>query len=207
MVGRIHNKLKHLRLPRGRICIAKDGIANLLSMGKLAKEGYQVKMDSDVENAINVYNEDESYIKFVYVQDALYCINLDSGDKYTNFLTTVAEQKDHFSDVDNKRAVLARYIQKCLCLPSGVNLADAIDKGGIKECGIDRRCIKIANVNFGPAQATVEGKTVQRKDKMPRDSSLITNIPSSIIKRYGNVTLEICVLYVNKLSCTVSSFS
>ena len=45
MVGQICNKLKHLSLPKGKICIAKNGIANLLSMGKLMKEGYQVTMD------------------------------------------------------------------------------------------------------------------------------------------------------------------
>ena len=145
-------------------------------------------MDSGVENAINVYNEDGSYIKFVCVQDGLYYINLDNGGRYTNVLATVTEQKDHFSDVDNKRANLARYIQKCLCLPLDFNLADAINRGGIKECGIDRRHIKITNVIFRPTQAAVEGKAVQRKNKMPPDSSLITNISSSIIERYGNVT-------------------
>ena len=88
---------------------------------------------------------------FLYVQDGLYYINLDSGGKYTNFLTTVAEHNDHFSNVDNKRADLARYIQKCLCLPSDVNLTNTIDRGCIKESGIDRRHIKIANVIFGPA--------------------------------------------------------
>ena len=160
IVGRIRNKLIHLLLPRGKTCVAKDGIVNLLSMGKLVKEGYQVTMDSDVENAINVYNEDGSYIKFVCVKDGLYCINFDSSGKYTNFLTTVSKQKDNFSDIDNKRATLTRYIQECLCLPSNTNLANEIDKDGIQEYGIDRRHIKIANVIFGPAKATVEVKTV-----------------------------------------------
>ena len=114
-----------------------DGIANLISMGKLEEEGYRVTMDSDVENAINVYNGDGSYIKFICVQNGLYCINLDDNGDCTNFLTTVAQQKEHFSDVDNKKATLARYVQECLCLPSDVDLADAIEKGEIKECGID----------------------------------------------------------------------
>ena len=95
----------------------------------------------------------------------MYCINLDSSGEYTNLLTTVAQQKDHFSDVDNKRAALAQYIQECLCLLSNVDLTDAIDKGGIKECGIVRRHIKIANIIFGPAKVAVEGKTVQRKTR------------------------------------------
>ena len=65
-----------------------------------------------------------------------------------NYFTTVSEQKDHFSDVDNKRAELAKYIQECLCLPSDKNIAEAIDTGGIKECGIERRHIKIANISL-----------------------------------------------------------
>ena len=44
----------------------------------------------------------------------------------------------------------------------------------------------------------MEGKCTQRKNKMPRDSSLITKISSSIIERYGNVILGIDVLHVNK---------
>ena len=117
-------------------------------------------MDSDVENSINVYNEDGSYIKFVCVQNGLYCINLDGNRGYTNFLTTVSEQKEHFSEVDNKKAALAQYIQECLCLPSDDDFADSINKSGVQECGIDCRHIKIGNIIFGPTKATVEGKTV-----------------------------------------------
>ena len=138
-------------------------------------------MDSDVENAINVFNEDGSYIKFVCMNDGLYCINLEDSGEQVNCLTTVAEQKGHFSDADNKRADLARYLQECLCLPSDKDFAVAIDTGGIKECGIDRRHIKIANIIHGPAKAAMEGETVQRTNKMPRDSGLITNFPPSIL--------------------------
>ena len=150
MAGRIRKELEHLPLPRKKICIATNGIANLISMGKLVKEGYRVTMDSDVENAISVYNDDVSYIKFICIQNGLYCINLDNSGDCTNFLTTVSEQKEHFSDVDNKKAALARYVQEYLCLPSDVDLADAIEKGGIQEYGVDRRHIKIANIIYGP---------------------------------------------------------
>ena len=72
---------------------------------------------------------------------------------------------------------MARYVQECLCLPSDKDMAETIEKGGIQECGIDRRHIKIANIIYGPARAAVEGKTVQRKNKMPRDSSMLLGIP------------------------------
>ena len=92
----------------------------------------------------------------VNVQDGLYCVNLDSSGEHNNYLTMVSEQKDHSSDIDNNKTFLARYIQECLCLPSDIDFADTIDKGGIKECGIDRRHIKIANIIFGPAKAAIE---------------------------------------------------
>ena len=60
MIGHLRDGLKHLPLPKGEVCVAKDGIANLLSIGKLVKKGYRVQMDSDDENIINVFNEDRS---------------------------------------------------------------------------------------------------------------------------------------------------
>ena len=74
LIGHLRNELKHIPLPKGDVCIAKDGIANLLSMGKLLREGYRVQMDSDVENTINVFIKDGSYIKFVCLNDGLYCL-------------------------------------------------------------------------------------------------------------------------------------
>ena len=68
-------------------------------MGKQVKEGYQVQMGSDVENTINVFNKDGSYIKFICVQDGLYCINLNNSGGHVNYLTKVSES---FSDIDNK---------------------------------------------------------------------------------------------------------
>ena len=198
MAGRIRKELQPLPLPRKKICIATDGIANLISTGKLVEEGYRVTIDSDMENAINVYNDDGSYIKFICVQNGLYCINLDNSGDCTNFLTTVSEQKEHFSDVDNKKAALAWYVQECLYLPSDVDLADAIEKGGIQECGIDWRHTKIANIIYDPAKAAIEGKTVQRKNKIPRDSSMLLIIPPSIIERYEYVSLGVDVLHINK---------
>ena len=62
--GLLRRELRHLPFPRKKIFLAKDEIANLVSLGKLVKEGFRVTMDSDVENAINIYNEDGSYIKF-----------------------------------------------------------------------------------------------------------------------------------------------
>ena len=56
-------------------------------------------MYSDVENAINVFNEDGSYKKLGCVNNGLYYINLDASDGSVDYLTTVSEQKHHSSNI------------------------------------------------------------------------------------------------------------
>ena len=48
-MGVLLDELQDLPLPRGEVCVSEDGIANLLSMTKLVKEGYRVQMDTNVE--------------------------------------------------------------------------------------------------------------------------------------------------------------
>ena len=96
------------------------------------------------------------------------------------------------------KADLVRYIQECLYLPSDEYFTEAIDTGAIKECGIDRRHINIANIILGPTNAAIEGNIVQQIKKMQRNNGLITHIPASILERYGMVTLNIDVMPINK---------
>ena len=46
-------------------------------------------MDSDMENSINVFNEDRSYMTFVFVNDGFYCIDLDASGGHVNYFITV----------------------------------------------------------------------------------------------------------------------
>ena len=57
--------MKALPLPQGEVLLAKDGIANLLSLAEMTKM-YRVYFDSAVENAFYVFKGDGSgsYIKF-----------------------------------------------------------------------------------------------------------------------------------------------
>ena len=168
------------------------------------KEKYRVQMDSEMENTINVFNKEGSYIEFVCVSNRLYCINLDDNGGYVNYLTTISEQKDHFSDVDNKKVCFSKYIQECLYLPLDKDFSGTIDTGGIKECGVDKRHIKSASIILGPTKAAIEGNTVQQTNKVQRDSGLIIHIPPSIITRYGITTLGIDVMHINKCSYTLA---
>ena len=108
-VGELCDELKHLPLPQGPMYITKDGIGNLILLGQLAKH-YQITLDTNIENAFCVYNNNGSYIKFECKDDGLYCLNFDDGSGHTNLMTAVKNQKDLFFELDVKRATLARYI-------------------------------------------------------------------------------------------------
>ena len=191
-IGELCDNLNHLPLSQRLMYIAKDGIGNLHSLGHLAKH-YRITLDTNIENAFYVYKEDGSYIKFECRNNGLYCLDIADGPDHTNLLTTVKDQKELFSDIDVKRATLARYIQECLCLPSDKDFSHGLETGGIKECGVDRRHINIANEIYGPSKHAVEGKSVQRTNRMPRENTT-TSLPPSILRRYGDVTIGECFI-------------
>jgi hypothetical protein len=94
------------------------GVANLLSLARVSKD-YRVVLDIAIENAFYVYAEDGSYIKFKLNANNLYCLHVDGGSSPHIFLTTVEGQSKSYSDIDVRRATLARDIQNRLMLPSG----------------------------------------------------------------------------------------
>ena len=80
--------------------------------------------------------------------------------------------------------------------PSDLDLANGIENGNIQDCGFDCGHIKIANEIEGPSKHVIAGKSVQRKSKMPRESSRMS-IPPSILRRYGEVTIGVDYFYIN----------
>jgi hypothetical protein len=155
-----------------------------------------VFLDTAIENAFYVYADDGSYIKFELNKNSLYCLYVDDGTSPHVFLTTVEGQSKSYSDLDMRRATLARDIQNHLVLPSDVDFANSLENGAIPECGINRRDIRIAKEIFGPSGNSLEGKSVQRKSKLAR-SDEVMDLPRSIIDKYMSVTLGIDVMHVN----------
>jgi hypothetical protein len=126
----------------------------------------------------------------------LYCLHVDDGSSPHVFLTTVDGQSKSYSDLDVRRATLARNIQNRLVLPSDVEFANSLENGTIPECGINRRDIRIAKAIFGPNFNSLEGKTVQRKSKLARSDEVL-DLPNHIVDKYTSVTLGIDVMHVN----------
>ena len=194
-VGEICDELRNLPLPHTGYFFHPTGVANLLSLARVSKE-HRVCLDTSIENAFYVYDDDGSYIKFELNKNNLYCLHVDDGSSPHVFLTTVEGQSKSYSDLDVRRATLARDIQNRLMLPSDVDFARSLENGTIAECGINRRDIRIAKDIFGPNGHSLAGKTVQRKSKIARSDEVL-DLPRSIVDRYTKVTMGIDVMHIN----------
>ena len=65
------NQMAHIN-GIGNVPFSDEGIANLLSMEKLIDAGFRITMDTDKEDAINVYTKDNRIIKFTHSKNGLY---------------------------------------------------------------------------------------------------------------------------------------
>ena len=203
-IGRLCDDLNTLPLPSEGYYFYPNGVANILSLAMIA-ETKRVVMDTAIDNAFYVFNEDGTYVRFSRTSNGMYCIdiNSDEGDSVVLAHQTVKGESAHFSAIDCRRAAKVREIQEALACPSDIDLANAIEHNVIGNNPFTRRDVRIAKKIFGPDTHAMKGKTVKRKSKMPQEDD-ITDIPPSIIKEYSKIHLSIDVMHVNGIKFLIS---
>jgi hypothetical protein len=203
-IGCLCSDLNTLPLPSEGYYYYPKGVANILSLAMLT-DTKQVVMDSAIDNAIYVFNEDGTYVRFSKTPNGMYCINITTDGENQIILAhqTVKGESAHFSAIDCRRAAKVRELQKALACPSDFDLANAIEHNVIGNNPFTRRDVRIAKKIFGPDVPAMKGKTVKRKSKMPREDN-ISDIPSNIIKEYSEVHLSIDIMHVNGIKFLIS---
>jgi hypothetical protein len=193
-IGRLCNDLNLLPLPSDGYYYYPKGVANILSLAMIAEEK-RVVMDTAIDNAFYVFNEDGTYIRFSRTSNGMYCIdiNTDKDDHVVMAHQTVKGESAHFSAIDCRRAAKVRDLQEVLACPSDVDHANDVEHNVIGNNPFTRRDIRIAKQIFGPDVPAMKGKTVKNKSKMPREDD-ISDIPSNIIKEYSKIHLSIDVI-------------
>ena len=95
-IGSLYDDLKHLSLPQdGYNYFHENGVANLLSLAKVAVENIVV-LNTAIDNAFYVFNNDGSYIRFACQPNGLYCLYVSDGDDLKMLLTTVEGEKEKY---------------------------------------------------------------------------------------------------------------
>jgi hypothetical protein len=203
-IGRLCDDLQTLPLPSDGYYYYPNGVANLLSLAMIAKTK-RVVMDTAIDDAFYVFNDDGTYIRFARTANGMYCININVNDDDTMVMAhqTVEGESAKYSNLDCRRAEKIRDLQEILACPSDFDLANAVENNVIGNNPFTRRDIRIAKQIYGPDVPAMKAKTVKSKSKMPREDE-ITDLPINIIKEYSDVHLSIDVMHVNGIKFLIS---
>ena len=141
-MGQLHKIFDHLPLPKGGYYYNEGAVANLLSLGHITKE-FTVIMNTKIDDAIYIFNDEGQYLRFRRVKHNLYGVHLGQGNPTNKcyLFSTVQGQKSLFSDLDCKRAEAVRALQERLGFPSDVDFANAIEYNVLGTCEYNRRDI------------------------------------------------------------------
>jgi hypothetical protein len=106
--GDLCDDLKSLPLTTDGYYSYPNNVANMLSLALLTQTK-QVTMDTAIENAFIVYNEDGSYIKFIPSKNGMYCLDIGtSDDLHVMAIQTVEDEERKYSNIDCARAKAVR---------------------------------------------------------------------------------------------------
>jgi hypothetical protein len=115
----------------------------------------------------------------------------------TSFITTIANNQEHYTEGDYKQAVLARKLQKIIGRPSTRHFLKIVENNLLPNCPVTRRDIVAAKNIVGPDVGSLKGITV-RKSALSAAINY-TDIPATIMSHYRNITLAGDIMFVNKI--------
>jgi Reverse transcriptase (RNA-dependent DNA polymerase)/Zinc knuckle len=179
----------------GTVWYHPDGIANILSLSRISQQ-YRVTFDSNNGNEFVVHKNDGSCHRFKQSSHGLYFLNtMKSG---TTLVTTVEDKKSKYSTRDYLAAVSARKLQNVLGFPTVHTLLNIVDARLLPNCPVTRQDILAAEDIFGPAVASLKGRTTRRSPAPVRVG--FANIPHDIMSRYKDIVLAVDTMYVNNIA-------
>ena len=177
----------------GMVWFHENGIANCLSLA-LVSDQFRITLDTAVAQGFFVHRHDGSTRRFDRAECNLYVCDLKNSQE-SLMVTTVKGQKEFYSDLDIRRAKAARKLQETMGYPSTKAFLKMIDNNMIKNCGVTRRDVKIAEDVYGVNANIVKGKSVRRQPPHIRED--VSPVPPQILERYGNVSLGMDVYHIN----------
>ena len=90
----------------------ENGVANILSMHSASKH-FRLTMDTDLEDAICLHQDNGTIMKFTPSKNGLYKHALEDGsDNMWSMLTTVKQQASRYTKREFEQAKAARKFQK-----------------------------------------------------------------------------------------------
>ena len=193
----------------GTIWYDPMGIANILSLHRV-RDQYHISVDSAYQQFVVmkpcgkefVFKESEGGLHYL---DTI-CPEQGQGhghkQQHVFTVNTVKDNRKNFTNNDYLRAVRARELQVTVGRPSDNDFIRILKESSLPNCQVTLRDVVIANKLFGPHVGALKGKTTCCDP--PIVDSLVTVDITHILKYYGEVTLCIDLMYVNKVPLLVT---
>ena len=185
-------------------------LVNVFSFDAVAKlEGVRITLDTNIKRGFHVTSHYIS-LKFLPCADGLYYFDTDSlkskspiteysslGTLRTeySFLETVKANKEYFSPQEIQGADNARLLQRDVGWPSTAHLKDYIKKQLLNNCTVTVDNINRADIIYGPAKPTLEGKMTRLHSKKCKIKRVPLPLPTQ--QQHKHPELYIDFFYVN----------
>ena len=136
---------------------------------------FGVTMDNKEDHKMLVhYSEDKAYrfkecVKSQYYLDVynpeISPLTTERGDTNYSFLSTVNANLEYFNHADIEGSNRAFELKHLLVWPFYQQLINALNKNSIINCPVLSDDVRRAHVIYGPATASLKGKTARKKPK------------------------------------------
>ena len=172
-------------------------IANVLSLGKLRKDGYKVGYDDD-EGAF-VVTTHLGQVIFRDIGNHLHCADIADlpAAAAAMFVNTVAQNYEGYTKREVLKAHEARRFQRMIGAPSERDYQGLVREKLIANCPVTVTDVHNAHQLFGPDLANLRGKTVRRSPEHVAVDYI--DLPLSFLDRHRNVTVTADIMFVNGL--------
>ena len=189
----------------GTVWYDPNVIANILSLRRV-RYRYHISYDSSLRKFVVtkpsgkefMFQESDGglhYLDTTHQQD-----QQQQGHVFS--VNTVKDNRKNFMNNDYLWAVRAQELQAMVGRPSDKDFIRILKTSSLPNCPVTPRDVLIANELFGPNVGSLKGKTTRRAPPivdLPMSVDLTT-----ILKHYGEVTLCVEFLYVNKVPLLVT---
>ena len=178
-----------------------DGIANVVSMSDLHREGCDMKLVTDNRNLPAFQVTFPTGVRCTFKQDTdngMYVVNLNdvSPNLRHSLLSTVTEKKRQFTRREVLAANEARRIQRALGYPSQRELENVLDNKAIPGTDLIGADARRALYIYGQPAPLLKGKTVREKSQhVPSPHKL--ELPPHVQQFHQQVDLCVDFLHVN----------
>ena len=189
----------------GTVWYDPNAIANILSLRRV-RDQYHISYDSSLRKFIVtkpcgkefVFQESDSGLHYLDTTHP----HGEHQHGHVFYINTVHDNKKTFTNNDYLQAVRARELQVMVGRPSDKEFIKILKTSSLPNCPVSPRDVLIANELFGPDVGSLKGKTTRRAPPIV-DSPVSVDL-TTILKHYGEVTLCVDFMYVNKVPLLVT---